>query len=77
MQDEVEYADVALLCLTRHNPLRAAAIRLVTWKYYESFTLALIIASCTTLAMDSTREVRPQRLCSRPGFVQAAGPHGV
>jgi hypothetical protein len=60
-QDEVDYADVALLGLRREHPLRATAIRLVTYKYYESFTLALIVASCTTLAMDSTRQVWANR----------------
>ncbi|KAG2493814.1 hypothetical protein HYH03_008033 [Edaphochlamys debaryana] len=53
---EEAFAPTSLLCLGLENPVRRFAIFLCTSPYYEAFTLLLITASCTTLAMDSSRQ---------------------
>ncbi|KXZ48368.1 hypothetical protein GPECTOR_28g775 [Gonium pectorale] len=51
-----DYAPRALLLFSLRNPLRRLALFLTGHPYYEVFTMLLIAASCTTLAMDSSRQ---------------------
>lgn len=45
----------SLLVLGKRNPLRMAAVRVSTNKYFDMFILAMIILNCVTLAMYSHR----------------------
>ncbi len=47
-----QYAAVTLLLFSKQNLLRRMAIRLTTHKFYERFTLVLIMVSCATLVVD-------------------------
>ena len=56
-----ELAPRALLVLRKDNFLRKPFIRLVRWKFFDWTMLAVILANCVTLGMDS----------NRPGFAES------
>jgi hypothetical protein len=51
-----------MFCLARQHPVRKAAMRLVSHRWFHRLVLACIAANCATLAMGS----------SRPGFERTA-----
>ena len=63
--ENIPFEETSLLCLSLTNPLRRAVIRLVRWKWFERFSLFMIMANCIALCLVDPCDINcKQPLCS-------------